>query len=222
MPELCVITPIDFDDHEAFLGRSLEAHRGREGGEEAVAVFARQRSEAAAVLDLPAAPHPAGAYGCVDDRRVGDGRAGSRFLLRGELEMESSVPRVGTVENATTAAVALTRPGGLPSQNDPRIAQTPGRTAGANGLRSSWTAPNPAGHGRWPHTSRAFTAAARFSFDLRRDARQAIDKIPEAVPAGAAGDCHRAAAGARAFAESSANRWWSTPISLLPEIWMRH
>src|SRR5664279_2960075 len=56
-PDLCVITPIDFD-HEAYLGRSLEAIAGEKAGilkAGVTAVFARQRSEAAAVLDLRAA-----------------------------------------------------------------------------------------------------------------------------------------------------------------------
>src|SRR5258708_4778368 len=55
-PDLCVITPIDFD-HEAFLGRSLEAIAGEKAGilkAGVTAVFARQRNQAAAVLDLRA------------------------------------------------------------------------------------------------------------------------------------------------------------------------
>ena len=56
-PELCVITPIDFD-HEAFLGKSLESIAGEKAGilkAGVPAVFSRQRPEAAAVLDLRAA-----------------------------------------------------------------------------------------------------------------------------------------------------------------------
>jgi dihydrofolate synthase/folylpolyglutamate synthase len=55
-PDLCVITPIDFD-HEAFLGRSVEAIAGEKAGilkAGVPAVFARQRPEAAAVLNLRA------------------------------------------------------------------------------------------------------------------------------------------------------------------------
>src|SRR5205085_7487316 len=47
MPELCVITPVDFD-HEAFLGRGLESIAAEKAGilKAAVpAVFARQRPE---------------------------------------------------------------------------------------------------------------------------------------------------------------------------------
>ncbi len=52
-PELCVITPVDFD-HEQFLGKSLEAIAGEKAGilkPGVPAVFARQRPEAARVLD---------------------------------------------------------------------------------------------------------------------------------------------------------------------------
>src|ERR1035437_4164017 len=51
-PELCVITPVDFD-HEAFLGKSLEAIAGEKAGilkAGVPAVFARQRPEAAGGL----------------------------------------------------------------------------------------------------------------------------------------------------------------------------
>lgn len=51
-PELCVITPVDFD-HEAFLGNSIEAIAGEKAGilkAGVPAVFARQRPEAEAVL----------------------------------------------------------------------------------------------------------------------------------------------------------------------------
>src|SRR5689334_4222685 len=52
-PELCVITPIDFD-HEAFLGKSIESIAGEKAGilkPGIPAVFATQRHEAAAVLN---------------------------------------------------------------------------------------------------------------------------------------------------------------------------
>ena len=79
------------------------------------AVFARQRSEAAAVLDLRAAqlciPVARTEAWTIDDLEM-DPR-GSRFLLRGELEMRIECPLAGEhqVENAATAAVALTRLG---------------------------------------------------------------------------------------------------------------
>jgi len=52
-PDLAVITPIDFD-HEAFLGKSLESIAGEKAGilkPGVPAVFARQRPEAARVLE---------------------------------------------------------------------------------------------------------------------------------------------------------------------------
>ena len=52
-PELCVITPVDFD-HEAFLGKSLEAIAGEKAGilkPGVPAVFARQRPEARRMLE---------------------------------------------------------------------------------------------------------------------------------------------------------------------------
>ena len=56
-PELCVITPIDFD-HEALLGKSLEAIAGEKAGilkRGVPAVFAGQRPEAQHALDRRAA-----------------------------------------------------------------------------------------------------------------------------------------------------------------------
>src|SRR5579859_7936471 len=56
-PELCVITPIDFD-HEALLGKSLEAIAGEKAGilkRGVPAVFAGQRPEAQPTLDRRAA-----------------------------------------------------------------------------------------------------------------------------------------------------------------------
>src|SRR5690349_18182156 len=56
-PELCVITPVDFD-HEALLGKSLEAIAGEKAGilkPGVPAVFAAQRPQAQAVLDRRAA-----------------------------------------------------------------------------------------------------------------------------------------------------------------------
>jgi len=55
-PELCVVTPIDFD-HEAFLGRSLESIAGEKAGilkPGVPVVFARQRPEVRPVLDARA------------------------------------------------------------------------------------------------------------------------------------------------------------------------
>ena len=56
-PELCVITPVDFD-HEALLGKSLEAIAGEKAGilkPDVPAVFAAQRPEVQRELDRRAA-----------------------------------------------------------------------------------------------------------------------------------------------------------------------
>jgi dihydrofolate synthase/folylpolyglutamate synthase len=134
-PDLCVITPIDFD-HEAFLGRGLEAIAGEKAGilkAGVPAVFARQRSEAAAVLDLRAAqlsiPVARTNAWKIDELTL-DAR-GSRFLLSGERELRIVCPLAGEhqVENAATAAVALTRLGVSDSEIAAGIAQVrwPGR-----------------------------------------------------------------------------------------------
>jgi dihydrofolate synthase/folylpolyglutamate synthase len=134
-PELCVITPIDFD-HETFLGRSLEAIAGEKAGilkAGVPAVFARQRSEVAAVLELRAAQLSISVARTeawsIEDLEL-DAR-GSRFLLSGELDLKIVCPLAGEhqVENAATAAVALTRLGISEPEIIAGIAQTrwPGR-----------------------------------------------------------------------------------------------
>ena len=116
-PELCVITPVDFD-HEAWLGRSLEAIASEKAGIlkfGVPAVIARQRPEAAAVIDEHIARLSVPA-----SRLEGWKRAnlkltarGSRFHLSGEREFDLVCPLAGEhqVGNAATAAVALTRLG---------------------------------------------------------------------------------------------------------------
>ena len=117
LPELCAITPIDFD-HEVFLGRSLESIAGEKAGilkAGVPAVFSRQREKAAAVLDLRASqlsiPVARTAAWPVSELEL-DAR-GSRFLMSGELELRITCPLAGEhqVENAATAALALTRLG---------------------------------------------------------------------------------------------------------------
>ena len=94
-PELCVITPIDFD-HEPFSGRSLEAIAGekaghsqgrRAGGLRAPAPRSRRRARPA----RRAALHSGGAHRGVDASTIWSSTPrGSRFLLSGELEFASS------------------------------------------------------------------------------------------------------------------------------------
>ncbi|HEY2015985.1 MAG TPA: folylpolyglutamate synthase/dihydrofolate synthase family protein [Bryobacteraceae bacterium] len=134
-PELCVITPVDFD-HEAFLGKSLEAIAGEKAGilkAGVPAVFSRQRDEADKVLNLRAAelsiPVARTNGWTVYDLEL-DAR-GSRFLLSGERDLHIRCPLAGEhqVENAATAAVALTRLGASTPAIEEGIAQVkwPGR-----------------------------------------------------------------------------------------------
>lgn len=109
-PELCVITPIDFD-HEAFLGKSLESIAGEKAGilkKGAGAVFARQRKEAAGVLEARARELE------IELRRTEDvalqelvlGARGSSFQFGG-LRVVCPLAGEHQVENAATAALAL-------------------------------------------------------------------------------------------------------------------
>ncbi len=134
-PELCVITPVDFD-HEAYLGKSMEAIAGEKAGilkRGAPAVFARQRAEAARVLNGRAAELGIPVTRS-DDRRISDLQAdarGSRFRLWGERELNIACPLAGEhqVENSATAAIALTRVGVPDEAIERGIAQAhwPGR-----------------------------------------------------------------------------------------------
>lgn len=116
-PDLCVITSIDFD-HEAFLGKSLESIAGEKAGilkAGIPAVFSRQRPEAAAVLDRRAAELsiPVARTGGWAISELSVDARGSRFHLAGERDFDIACPLPGEhqVENAVTAAVALTRLG---------------------------------------------------------------------------------------------------------------
>jgi dihydrofolate synthase/folylpolyglutamate synthase len=139
-PELCAITPIDYD-HEAFLGKSLESIAGEKAGilkNGAPAVFSRQRPEAARVLDRRAdelcisVAHTEA--WSIDGLQL-DVR-GSRFLLSGphnfgtpDLRIHCPLAGEHQVENAATAAVALTRLGVAEHaiENGIARAQWPGR-----------------------------------------------------------------------------------------------
>jgi len=112
-PALAVITPIDFD-HEAYLGRAIESIAAEKAGilkPGVPAVFARQRPEAASVLDRRAAE-----LGIVVTRAADlamqnlslDAR-GSSFDLAGDSALSIRCPLAGEhqAENAQTAALAL-------------------------------------------------------------------------------------------------------------------
>jgi dihydrofolate synthase/folylpolyglutamate synthase len=139
-PELCLITPVDFD-HEQYLGRSLEAIAGEKAGilkAGVPAVFSRQRPEAAAVLERRAADLGVAVARTTDwkiDHLEMDARA-SRFSMAGEVRGRPCVLRIHCplagehqVENAATAAVALAELGVAPAAIETGIARTqwPGR-----------------------------------------------------------------------------------------------
>jgi len=119
-PELCVITPIDFD-HEQYLGRSLEAIAGEKAGilkRGVPAVFAQQRPEAARVLDARA-EELAIAVTRASDWTVRDldlEARGSRFVgqvpgLPCPLQIHCPLAGEHQAQNAVTAAAALVQLG---------------------------------------------------------------------------------------------------------------
>ncbi len=110
MPELCVITPIDFD-HEALLGSTIPKIAFEKAGilkPGIPAVFARQRPEAQMVLDETATR-----LGC-PVRQTSDwpissltfSPRGSQFHAGG-FELQCPLAGEHQVENALTAAMAL-------------------------------------------------------------------------------------------------------------------
>jgi dihydrofolate synthase/folylpolyglutamate synthase len=134
-PELCVITPIDFD-HEAYLGKSLESIATEKAGilkPRVPAVFSRQRPEAAKTLEARAAeldvPVTYLANWPIEELELHAG--GSKFRLTGDRDMHLTCPLAGEhqVENAATAAIALVQTGVANNAIESGIAsaQWPGR-----------------------------------------------------------------------------------------------
>lgn len=128
IPDLAIITPVDFD-HEAFLGKSLESIAGEKAGilkPGAPAVFARQRPEAARVLEARLVDARWTEHWPVSDLEL-DAR-GSRFRLA-DLRIHCPLAGEHQVENAVTAAVALMRLGVANSAIESGIASAewPGR-----------------------------------------------------------------------------------------------
>jgi dihydrofolate synthase/folylpolyglutamate synthase len=134
-PDITAITPVDFD-HEALLGKSLEAIASEKAGilkPGVPAVFARQRPEVSAILNaraqqlgVPAVNTTEWSLSAFDlDPR------GSRFTARGPLEARIACPLPGEhqVENALTALSVLHRLGIPPAAIETGIAGTqwPGR-----------------------------------------------------------------------------------------------
>ncbi|MGD0200134.1 MAG: folylpolyglutamate synthase/dihydrofolate synthase family protein [Bryobacteraceae bacterium] len=136
LPRLAIVTPVDFD-HEAFLGKSLQAIALEKAGilkRGAGAVFAPQRQEVEATLASAAAgleiePVWASRWGVQDlalypggscFRAVGDGK---------ELRIDCPLAGEHQVENALTAALALDALGFAPEliREGIRQARWPGR-----------------------------------------------------------------------------------------------
>jgi|HubBroStandDraft_6_1064221.scaffolds.fasta_scaffold120463_2 dihydrofolate synthase/folylpolyglutamate synthase len=124
-PDLCVITPIDFD-HQAFLGETIQQIAGEKAGilkPGVPAVFATQRPEAETVLIARAqGPYTLARQYPIADLQIDSQK--SSFQVAG---MQIVCPLAGEhqVENARTAALALQAFGCSPAG----IAQThwPGR-----------------------------------------------------------------------------------------------
>jgi dihydrofolate synthase/folylpolyglutamate synthase len=114
MPELAVITAVDFD-HEAFLGSSIESIAAEKAGilkTGRPAVFSAQRPDAMRVLEHRALELDIPVHHSAEWRleNLQLDRYGSRFTLVAGESMEIVCPLAGMhqVENARTAAAALT------------------------------------------------------------------------------------------------------------------
>src|SRR5579872_2615141 len=124
-PELCVITPVDFD-HEALLGKSLESIAGEKAGilkRGVPAVFAAQRPEAQATLYKRAAELGVSMIQAEKEWRVENLRCHSRRCafdpahpaMPAQLHIECRLPGAHQVANGITAVAALYKlgvPGG--------------------------------------------------------------------------------------------------------------
>ena len=168
MPELCVITPVDFD-HEAFLGKSLESIAGEKAGilkQDVPAVFATQRPEAASVLAARAAEVGAAithsSSVAITDAALD--RRGASFTWKG-LAMRCPLAGEHQMENARTAIAALAALGIPPPTIARGIAETvwPGRLECVSGHPQIVLdgAHNPAG-------ARALAAYLERFYDPRR------------------------------------------------------
>lgn len=135
-PELAVITPIDFD-HEALLGKSLEAIAGEKAGilkPGVPALFAAQRPEALRTLERRAS-ELAIPVTRVDEtwrvKNIHSHARGSSFDLENSRSMRIECPLAGEhqVGNAAVAAAALDRLGVTSNAIEQGIAQArwPGR-----------------------------------------------------------------------------------------------
>jgi dihydrofolate synthase/folylpolyglutamate synthase len=137
-PELCVITPVDFD-HEALLGKSLEAIAGEKAGilkTGVPAVFAAQRPEAQAELDRRAAELGVEVVRAQQEWKVKElsyTARGSKFTAQAgmpiPLHIECPLAGAHQVANAVVAIAALDKLGTSPAAIERGIASArwPGR-----------------------------------------------------------------------------------------------
>jgi dihydrofolate synthase/folylpolyglutamate synthase len=135
-PELCVITPVDFD-HEALLGKSLEAIAGEKAGilkPGVPAVFAAQRPEAQQILDRCAAGLAIDVTWAAEKWTVENleySARGSTFTAHDGRTMRIECPLAGAHQagNALVAMAALDRLGVATSAIERGIAAArwPGR-----------------------------------------------------------------------------------------------
>ena len=134
-PELAVITPVDFD-HEAFLGKSLEAIASEKAGilkRGAMALFAPQRPEVVPILAAHATATgvvPVEASGwAIQDAELH--ALGNRFTVTGRQTLRIECPLAGEhqVSNALTAIAALhlLHTPGVAIEEGIRLARWPGR-----------------------------------------------------------------------------------------------
>jgi dihydrofolate synthase/folylpolyglutamate synthase len=135
-PELCVITPVDFD-HEALLGKSLEAIAGEKAGilkPGVPAVFAPQRPAAQQSLDRRALELGIEAIRAQESWQVENveySARGSQFTVRNGSTFRIDCPLAGEhqIVNAIVAVAALHRLGVSPATIQRGIANArwPGR-----------------------------------------------------------------------------------------------
>ena len=137
-PELCVITPVDFD-HEALLGKSLQAIASEKAGilkPGVPAIFAAQRPEAQATLDARAAELGIEVVQAAERWRAEDihfTARGAEFVAQPGMPapLRIACPLAGRhqLENAIVAIAALEKLGIAPAAIEKGIAGTrwPGR-----------------------------------------------------------------------------------------------
>jgi len=143
-PELAVITPVDYD-HEAYLGKSLEAIAAEKAGiikPGVPLIISRQRPEVEALLAACAARAGAPLFRASEWRAedVIIEQRGSRFTAAGPLRLAIECPLAGEhqVSNVLTAVAALNQAGVRPEAIQQGIRRTrwPGRL--------EWVSENPA------------------------------------------------------------------------------